>query len=744
MTRTMRRHFGLAGLLLVLAPCVLRGADTARDNALALDRRVDALLARMTLEEKVAQLTQISGDLATGELSPEQQVAVREGRVGSILNNKDPRLIHAFQRLALEGTSRLRLPLLFGYDVIHGYRTVLPIPLGEAASFDPRLAEQSAAVAAREARAAGIPWVFAPMVDIARDARWGRIAEGAGEDPFLGRAMAAARVHGFQGADIAAPDRVAACVKHYVAYGAAEAGRDYNTVDISERTLRTVYLPPFKAAVDAGVASLMSAFNDLSGVPCTANRLTLTDILRGEWAFTGPVVSDWKAVGELVNHRFAATPADATREALLAGVDMDMVAEHYPRYLPALVAAGRVPEARINEAARRVLRLKMRLGLFERCYADPETAPAAWLTPAHRALAREAARRSIVLLKNEGGLLPLARRREAVAVLGPLADSRVDMLGSWTADGRSEDVVTVLDGIRQALGPSARVLHAQGCPIDGGTTDGIAEAAALAKQAGLAVLVVGEAGSMSGEAGSRAYLDLPGHQRALIEAVHATGVPFVVVLMSGRPLTITREAALTPALLEAWFPGVEAGHAVADVLFGDVNPGAKLPVSFPRTVGQVPLHYDGKSTGRPADLNDRYTSRYLDESNDALFPFGHGLSYTTFTLGALRLSAPSIPPDGRLAVSVDVTNTGRAAGDEVVQLYIQDVASSVTRPVRELAGFERVSLMPSEKKTVTLEVGPQELGLWDRSMRFVVEPGAFRVWVGQSSVGGLEGSFRVE
>ena len=741
MTLAKRRLvWDLGGLLLlaVLSPQMARAGESV------LDARVDAMLGRMTTEEKVAQLTQISGDLESGQVTPALQEMIRAGRVGSILNNKDPRQIHALQHLALEGTSHLRLPLLFGYDVIHGFRTVFPIPLGEAATFDPALVERAAAVAAREARAAGIAWTFAPMVDIARDPRWGRIAEGAGEDPFLGSVMAAARVRGFQGADISAPDRVAACAKHYVAYGAAEAGRDYNSVDISERTLRTVYLPPFKAAVDAGVATLMSAFNDLSGIPCTANRFILTDILRGEWAFPGMVVSDWQAVGELVNHRVAATPADAAREALLAGVDMDMVSEHYARYLPALVAAGRVPMARIDEAVRRVLALKLRLGLFDRPYADPAAAPATWLTPENRALAREEARRSLVLLKNEGALLPLAKGPQPIAVIGPLADSRVDMLGSWSADGRAEDAVTVLEGIRQAVSPGTRVLHAEGCAIEGGSTEGLAAAATLAREAGRAVLVVGEAGSMSGEAGSRAYLDLPGHQRALVEAVHATGVPTVLVVMSGRPLTLTREAAAVPALVEAWFPGVEAGHAVADVLFGDVSPGGKLPVTFPRTIGQVPIHYDAKSTGRPADLNDRFTSRYLDESNDPLFPFGFGLSYTTFAIHDLRLSATSIAPDGSLTVSVDATNTGRVAGDEVVQLYLQDVASSVTRPVRELAGFQRVSLAPGETRTVSFGVGPRSLGLWNRDLHFVVEPGEFKVWAAQSSVGGIEGSFRVE
>ncbi len=731
--------FGLVAVALL--PALALGASASPDEG-GIERRLDELMARMTLEEKVGQLVQLAHDESAGGLTPAQQEALRQGRIGSVLNATEPALVNAYQKMALTGAG-VRIPVLFGYDVIHGFRTVFPIPLGEAASWDPELVERAAAVAAREARAQGVAWTFAPMVDIARDPRWGRIAEGAGEDPYLGRAMAKARVRGFQGDDLSRPDRVAACAKHYVAYGAAEGGRDYNTTEVSERTLREVYLPPFKAAAEAGVATMMSAFSDLDGVPASANRFTLTDVLRTEWGWQGMVVSDWNSVGELMVHRVDRTPAEAAKDAFLAGVDMDMVSELYAGHLPALVSQGLVPMTRLDQAVRRVLRLKLRLGLFEAPYADPQKAAAALLTPESRTLARALSARSMVLLKNDRGLLPLSKSLRSVAVIGPLADSRQDMLGSWSANGRPEDVVTVVEGIRQALPKDARVTYARGCDLLKEGREGFDAALRAARAAEAVVLVVGEPGNMSGEAGSRAYLNIPGSQEALVEAVRAAGKPLVVVLMSGRPLAIPGVAATVPALVEAWFPGIEAGHAVADVLFGDVNPGGKLPATFPRTVGQVPLYYNYKSTGRPGDPNARMTSRYLDETNDPVFPFGYGLSYSTFALDALTLSAPSIRPDGKVQVSVNVTNTSSRAGDEVVELYLQDVVSSTTRPVRELAGFRRVTLAPGAKQTVSFELGPAELGLYDRSMRFVVEPGEFKVWVGTSSVGGLEAGFQV-
>jgi beta-glucosidase len=512
---------------------------------------------------------------------------------------------------------------------------------------------------------------------------------------------------------------------------------------MSERTLREVYLPPFRAAVEAGVGTIMSAFNDLNGIPASANPFTLRAILRDEWRFDGPVVSDYTAVEELIAHGLAADGAEAARYALEAGVDMEMVSRLYSRHVPSLIEAGTLSMATIDDAVRRVLRLKFRLGLFERPYADEARERAVLLRPEHRAAAREIAARSIVLLKNDGPLLPLDKNLRAVAVIGPLADDQRNLLGPWSGDGRPEDVVTILAGIKAKLGPSVRVLHARGCEITGDATGGFAEAVRIARRADVAIVVVGESAEMSGEAAPRASLDLPGRQLDLVKAVHATGTPTVVVLVNGRPLTIPWIAEHVPAILETWFAGTEAGHAIADVLFGDVNPGGKLPVTFPRSVGQIPIYYNHKRTGRPPDPTNKYTSKYLDEQTTPLFPFGYGLSYTQFRLSDLRLSRERIRPDESLTVSVIVENVGPRTGDEVVQLYIRDVAASVTRPVRELKGFERITLRPGEKRRITFTLGPDHLGFYDRRMRFVVEPGEFRVFVGTSSVGGLEVRFEV-
>ena len=702
-------------------------------------RNIDSLLARMTLEEKLGQLNQLSVD---NQPTAEQLDLVRKGLVGSFLNLTGAAATRDAQHIAVT-ESRLRMPLIFGHDVIHGYRTIFPIPLGEAASWDPEAVEAAAHVAAREAAAAGVHWTFAPMVDIARDPRWGRIAEGSGEDPYLGSAMAAARVRGFQGADPRAPDAVLATVKHFAAYGGAEGGRDYNTVDLSERTLREVYLPPYHAALDAGAATVMTSFNEIGGIPSTASPWLMTTLLRREWGFRGFVVSDWTAVEELRNHGVAGSRAEAGRLALEAGVDMDMVSRIYVNDLPALVRAGRIPMAVVNEAVRRVLRAKAALGLFDDPYhgATPERERAALLAPEHRQLARRVAEEAIVLLKNDAQLLPLGSRVRTVAVIGPLADDKVSALGSWPGRGDPRDAVTPLEGIKARAG-SVSVLYAKGCAITDTATAGFAEAVAAAKQADVAVLVLGEAGDMSGEAASRANIDLPGVQQQLLGAVHATGTPIVLVVMSGRPLTIPWAAEHVPAILESWFLGVETGPALAAVLFGDVSPSGKLPATFPRSVGQIPLYYNHKNTGRPTGP-DKYTSKYTDLPVTPLFPFGHGLSYTTFGYSDLRLSAPRIAPAGTLRVSVTVTNTGAREGVEVVQLYVHDEVASVTRPVRALAGFRRVSLKPGEARTVDFQLTPKELGLYNREMKFVVEPGKFRVFVGGSSVGGLEAEFEV-
>jgi len=716
--------------------CAVRPLSAQRPAA---EPQIDSLLARMTLEEKLGQLNQVSVD---GQPNAEQLDLARKGLVGSFLNLAGADATHAAQHVAVT-ESRLHIPLILGLDVIHGYRTTFPIPLGEAASWDPEAVEAAAHVAAKEAAAAGVHWTFAPMVDIARDPRWGRIAEASGEDPYLGSAMAAARVRGFQGKDLRAPDAVLATVKHFAAYGGAEGGRDYNTVDLSERTLREAYLPPYHAAIDAGAGSVMTSFNEIGGIPSTASPWLMTTLLRREWGFKGFVVSDWTAVAELLNHGVAGSRADAGKLALEAGVDMDMVSRIYVSDLPALVRAGRIPVAVVNEAVRRVLRAKAALGLFDDPDhgATPERERAALLAPEHRQLARRVAEESIVLLKNEGQVLPLAARVKTLAVIGPLADDKTSALGSWPGRGEPQDAVTPLEGIKQRAG-SVSVVYAKGCGITDTSTAGFADAVAAAKQADVAVLVLGEAGDMSGEAASRAELDLPGVQERLLEAVQATGTPVVLVVNSGRPLTIAWAAEHVPAIVESWFLGVETGPALAAVLFGDVSPSGKLPVTFPRAVGQIPLYYDHKNTGRPTGP-DKYTSKYIDLPVTPLFPFGHGLSYTTFSYSDLRLSAPRITPTGTLRASVSVTNTGSREAAEVVQLYVHDEVASVTRPVRALAGFRRVSLKPGEARTVEFSLTAKELGLYNKDMKFVVEPGKFRVFVGGSSVGGLEGEFEV-
>jgi len=661
--------------------------------------------------------------------------------LGSTLNVRGVKNTNDLQRIAVE-QSRLKIPMIFGFDVIHGYRTVFPIPLGETASWDPAAVKRAASIAAAEARAAGVHWTFAPMVDIARDPRWGRIAEGSGEDPYLGSVMARARVQGFQGTDYSASDKVVACAKHWVAYGAAEAGRDYNTTDVSERTLREVYLPPFKAAVDAGVGTFMSAFNSLNGVPASANRFTLTDVLRGEWKFDGFVVSDYTSVEELIKHGVAADGAEAAQEALSSGVDMEMVSRLYNQHGAELLKQRRLTPQNIDEAVRRILRIKFRLGLFDKPYADEARERTVTFSPANIAAAREIAARSMVLLKNEKGVLPLAKSVRAIALIGPLADSQKDMIGSWTGDGKAEDAVTLLQGLKSKL-PQAKINYAKGCEIGCDTSDGFEEATRAARESDVVILAVGESAEMSGEAASRSSLDLPGRQLDLVKAVQATGKPTIVVLMNGRPLTINWIAENTPAILETWFAGTQAGNAIADVLFGDVNPGGKLPVTFPRAVGQVPLYYNHFNTGRPPDINNKYTSKYLDVPWTPLFPFGYGLSYTQFKISNPKLSAPRISANGKLTISVDVENVGKRAGDEVVQLYIRDVAASMARPVKELKGFERVTLGPGEKKQVEFMLGPEQLGFYNRNMRFVVEPGEFKVMVGPNSQDVVETSLQV-
>lgn len=774
--KTVRRYASLSlASLLVFSFAARAHQQTQATRRADVEREVNALLARMTLEEKLGQLQQLDGE-ANGNYRPEHIDLIRHGLLGSTLNVRGARRVNELQRIAVE-QSRLKIPILFGFDVIHGYRTIFPVPLGMASSFDPRAEEIAARVAAREASAAGVRWTFAPMVDIARDARWGRIVEGAGEDPFLGMAMARAQVSGFQGSDYSQPDRVVACAKHWVAYGAAEAGREYNTTEVSERTLREIYFPPFKAAVDAGVGTFMSTFNDLDGVPASANPFTLTKVLRDEWRFDGITVSDYESVRELMNHGIAATEADAARAALNAGVDMEMVSRLYNKYGAQLLREGKVSQATIDEAVRRILRVKFRLGLFERPYADEAREARDILSRENLDAAREVAARSMVLLKNERDLLPIDKNIRTLAVIGPLADDNRAPMGPWAGDGRAEDTVSLLAGIRAKVSPQTKILYAKGVQIEGKGVTGNYDAAPVAatnaggtnivqtndaarsatapvsagafeealqaaRAADFVVLAVGETAEMSGEAASRAFLDLPGRQLKLIQAIHATGKPYAVVLMNGRPLTINWLAENSPAILETWFAGTQAGNAIADVLFGDANPGGKLPVTFPRVVGQLPLYYNHKNTGRPA-TDQKYTSKYLDVPVTPLFPFGYGLSYTKFRYSGLQLSAPRITTDGNLQVSVEVENVGKRAGDEVVQLYIRQMAASVTRPVRALKGFERIALQPGERRRVSFTLTPESLGFYNQAMQFVVEPGAFKVFVGGSSVEGLEGNFEV-
>lgn len=724
-------------------------ATTSAGDASAERAFVDALLAKMTLDEKLGQLNQPPGvGNNTGPAAMTgSEAQVRQGQIGSWLGTQGAELTCRLQRIAVE-ESRLGIPLLFAYDVVHGMRTVFPVPLAEASSFDPEAVRQAARVAAVEATAHGVHWTYAPMVDIARDPRWGRVVEGSGEDPYLGSVLAAARVRGFQGEDLAAPDTMLATAKHFVAYGAAEGGRDYDVADISERTLYEVYLPPFKAAVDAGAQSIMAAFNEVAGVPMHAHGPLIQDLLRRQWGWDGLLVSDYTGVMELMPHGIAASREAAGAAALAAGVDVDMVSAIYLKDLPAAVRAGRVPTAEVDAAVRRVLNAKFRLGLFQDPYrycSDPQRQAALTLAPAHRAAAREMARKSMVLLENEGQALPLSGSLRSLAVIGPLADEPWAMLGNWVGIGRPEDAVTPLAALRAREG-GPRLLVARGADIDSADTSGFDAALRAARQADAVVMFLGEHPEMSAEANNRSSLDLPGMQAQLALAVAgaARGKPVVVVLLNGRPLSTGVLQGEVPAILEAWYPGVEGGNAVVDLLFGDASPSGKLPVTVPRNVGQVPIYHARRNTGRPPAADNKYSSKYIDVPWTPLYPFGHGLAYTTFEYGAPQLASATVPlADPRQRVRVRVTNTGARAGTEVVQLYLRDDVASVTRPVRELRGFERVELEPGQSREVEFALGFDDLALYDAKMRHVVEPGAFTVFVGGSSGATQSAGFEV-
>jgi beta-glucosidase len=715
--------------ILLLAVAQLNAAEPA-----AIESRVDALLKRMTVEEKLGQLTQFTA--APADLR--EQIA--QGRVGSVFNFGGSVNTNELQRIAVE-KSRLGIPILFGHDVIHGYRTIFPNPLAIAATWDPASAELSARIAATEARAAGIRWTFAPMVDIARDPRWGRIAEGAGEDPFLGSAFARAYIRGFQGSDLSASDSLMACAKHYVAYGASEAGRDYNTTDLSERTLREIYLPPFEAAVEANVGSMMTGFNALNGIPVTANRWLVEEILRKEWGFDGFIVSDYQAVEQLIPHGVAATRQEAAAKALSSGIDMNMVDASYA-LLADDVRVGRFPLAIVDQAVRRVLRAKFQLGLFDSPYAEADGEERVFLLPEHREAAREVAEKSIVLLRNEGELLPLSKSVETIALIGPFIEEKGEMLGSWHAAGRPEDVsATIARAIRDEVSPETTVLLAPGTGLLEGPDSEIERAVATARLADVVIAFLGEGGKMSGEARSRVSLAMQGRQEELLKALVATGKPVVLVVKSGRPLTIEWAAENVPAIVYGWFLGTEAGPALANVLFGDVNPSGKLPVTIPRSVGQIPIYYNHLRTGRPATEN-QYTSKYIDSPNEPLWPFGHGLSYTQFHYDDLTVSAESIDANGALTVSAQIENRGSRAGEEIVQFYVADPVASVSRPVRELKGFQRIALAPGEKRRVSFSVTPEMISFW-KDGGWVAESGRFNVWIAPGSQDGLEGSFEL-
>ena len=732
-------------------------ADQSDQPDAALERRVAALLGRMTLAEKIGQMNQLNAGEGVSIETLHQ--SVREGRVGAVLNAVDLDAVNALQRIAVE-ESRLGIPLLVGRDVIHGFRTVLPIPLGQAATFDPDIARDGARIAALEAAAAGINWTFAPMIDIARDPRWGRIAESLGEDPHLASRLGVAMVEGFQGKDLAAPGAIAACAKHFAGYGASESGRDYATTNIPENELRNVYLAPFNAVVDEGVATLMTSFSDVDGVPATANAFLLRQVLRREWGFRGFVVSDWNSIGQLAVHGLTAGDADSACEAAAAGVDMDMAGGVYAAQLGRLVEEGRVGIEVVDAAVAGILRLKFRLGLFDRPYVAPESLPP--ITVAERLrVAKQAALESVVLLRNEAGTLPLSKTSiRSIAVIGPLADEPYEQLGTWIFDGDPALSVTGLQGIRDLVGGEVEIRHARGLETSRARSSAGFDAALEAARASDAVILfLGEESILSGEAHSRADIGLPGAQAELVGRLREAGKPTVAVIMAGRPLVLTEVIDHLDAVLFAWHPGTMGGAAVADLLFGVESPSGKLPVTFPRAVGQVPIYYNQKLGGKPPspetavlidDIPVRApqtsignTSYHLDAGYRPLFPFGHGLSYASFEYSNLRLDRDELRIGEALTVSVDLTNTGRVAADEVAQLYVRDLVGNVTRPVRELKGFRRVRLAPGQTITADFRLSSDDLAFFGRDNTRLVEPGEFHLWVGGSSEAELRGAFRL-
>lgn len=750
----------LTGLLLL----GIAGGTTAqtKTNQTGKQAFINNLIKKMTLDEKIGQLNLLTSDMdVTGPfMKAGYKKDIESGLCGAIFNAYTPQYTRQLQDMALK--TRLKIPLLFGYDVIHGHKTIFPIPLGEACTWDMSLLEKSAQIAAKESSADGLHWTYSPMVDIARDPRWGRVAEGVGEDTWYGVQVAKAKVKGYQGTDLAASNTILACVKHFALYGAVEAGRDYNSVDMSRQKMYEYYLPPYKAAVDAGVATIMTSFNDIDGVPASGNKWLFTDLLRKQWGFKGFVVTDYTAIMEMVNHGVVKDDYEAAALSLNAGIDMDMQSGFFSSQVKKLVADKKISTATIDTCVYRILSAKYDLGLFKDpyLYCDNDRPAKDILTPENRQAAREIGARSIVLLKNEKQTLPL-KKDAKIALIGPLADSKRDMIGNWSAAGDYTKSVTLLEGIKQKLSGSGTVTYLRGAHYTADTTllkralqkavlesadtaNGsgmLTEAVALAQRSDIVVMALGESYGMSGEAASRSDISIPANQVQLLKAVYATGKPVVLVLMNGRPLTLEWEDGHIPAIVESWFLGTEAGNSIADVLFGDYNPAGKLTMTFPRSVGQIPIYYNHKNTGRPLDVNNKYSTKYLDISNDPLYPFGYGLSYTAFTYGPVQLDKQQIKKADKLKVSVAVTNSGNYDGEEVVQLYIRDKVASVTRPVKELKGFQKIALKKGETRTITFELGVDDLKFYNADLKYVAEPGDFSVFVGGNSRDTQEAGF---
>ena len=723
-----------AGITLTL---LLSSSFVVHAQRKTIEQRVDSVIRLMTLNEKIGQLNQYSGREVTGPASDRKNYLlndIKSGMVGSMLNVKGVKDTREIQAIALQ--SRLKIPLLFSLDVIHGYKTVFPIPLAESASWDLSIIRRTAEVAAEESAASGIHWTFAPMVDIARDPRWGRVMEGAGEDTYLGSQIAKARVLGFQGDKLGGVDRIMACAKHFAAYGASMAGRDYNPVDISKQQLHEIYLPPFKAAADAGVATFMNSFNTLNGIPATGNAYLQRDILKKQWNYQGFVVSDWASIKEMTPWGFAKNLNEAAEKAIIAGSDMDMESEAYKKELEKLVSAGKVDVKYIDEAVKRILYKKFELGLFDNPYkfSDEKREKKVMNDPKYKDVARAAAQGSIVLLKNNNAILPLNKSLKNIALIGPLVNAKRDQAGSWIVYADTANIVSVYEGVKQKV-KNAKLTYTEGTSITDTVTSGFANAVNAAKNADAVVMVLGENWDMSGEAKSRTDISLPGKQEELFKAVKATGKPVIVVLMAGRPLVFNSIAAQADAIVYAWFLGDQGGNAIADVLFGDYNPSGKLPISFPRNVGQIPIFYNFYNTGRPVTkpTDIRYKSAYIDAPNDPQYAFGYGLSYTTFAYSDLKLSNTNPQKNEAVKVSFTLTNTGKVAGEEVAQLYIQDTFASVVRPIKELKDFTKVKLKPGESKQITFELSTEKLSFYHEDKGWIIEPGEFKVMVGTAS-----------